>query len=138
MFKLYTYREAVKEDVREYIRCEFGENVEDTFPTRDEMEEFLNDELWDTDSVTGNASGSYTCQRWLAQSYVQENGLNHLCAAVQEGFIAPETIGQWFLHEDWEAMDVTIRCYLLGECISEVLDDMESQGYWDREPDTAK
>ena len=36
-----------------------------------------------------------------------------------------ETIGKKFLEGAWEWMDVSIRCYLLGQAISEALDEME-------------
>lgn len=36
----------------------------------------------------------------------------------------PQRLENGFLSEDWEKMDVTIRCYLLGQAIAEVLDDM--------------
>lgn len=38
-----------------------------------------------------------------------------------------KTVGEWFLSEDWEKMDVTIRCYLLGQAIGETLDDMADE-----------
>lgn len=53
----YDYREAVKDDVLEYINNEI--NFED-FDTLEELEEHLNEVLFTEDSVTGNASGSYT------------------------------------------------------------------------------
>lgn len=55
----YDYLEAVKDDVREYIKDHdlLEEGWQDS---RDELEEKLNDDLWAEDSVTGNASGSYT------------------------------------------------------------------------------
>ena len=54
---MYDYRKAVKEDVLQYIKDEI--NLEE-FDSLEELEEKLNDELWTEDSVTGNASGSYT------------------------------------------------------------------------------
>ena len=38
-----------------------------------------------------------------------------------------ETIGQKFLDGSWEWMDVSIRCYLLGQAISEALDEVEEE-----------
>ena len=35
-------------------------------------------------------------------------------------------LGKRFKNEDWEYFDVSIRCYLLGQAISEVLDDLEN------------
>lgn len=55
---MYNYLEEMKSDVMEYINNEI--NLAD-YEDRDELEQFLNDELFAVDSVTGNASGSYTC-----------------------------------------------------------------------------
>ena len=35
-----------------------------------------------------------------------------------------EDIGKHFISQDWEWFDVTIRCYLLGQAIAEVLEEM--------------
>lgn len=60
----YDYREAVKDDVLEYINNEI--NFED-FDTLEELEEHLNEVLFTEDSVTGNASGSYTFNTYEAE-----------------------------------------------------------------------
>lgn len=118
---MYDYREAVKDDIIEYIKFEGLEITEDN---KDEMYDKLNEELWDTDSVTGNASGSYTFNRWKAREYVLENLPLLETAAASFGCDAREVAGH-FLNNDWEWFDVTIRCYLLGECLNEVLDELE-------------
>ena len=38
------------------------------FEDLEELEQSLNDDLWTVDSVTGNASGSYTFNRYQAQA----------------------------------------------------------------------
>lgn len=68
--KKYNYYEEVKEDVKNYINNEIDFS---DFDDLEELEQFLNDELWTVDSVTGNASGSYTFNRFQAQEYVLEN-----------------------------------------------------------------
>lgn len=60
----YYYLSAIKEDVKNYIDDEI--TISD-FSDRDELENYLNDELWTCDSVTGNASGSYTMNRLTAR-----------------------------------------------------------------------
>lgn len=67
---MYDYREAVKEDVLQCINDEI--NFED-FDTLDELEEKLNEELFTCDSVTGNASGSYTFSTWEAEENIAHN-----------------------------------------------------------------
>ena len=119
----YNYLEAIKEDVRQYIKDEV--NLLD-FTDRDKLEDALNDDLWTVDSVTGNASGSYTFSRCQAQEYVL-NGMDELKEALDEYGTDSETIADKFINEDWEWFDVIIRCYLLGQAIAETLDEMEDE-----------
>lgn len=118
---MYNYLEEMKNDVMEYINNEIDlSNYED----RDELEQFLNDELFTVDSVTGNASGSYTFNRVQASLYVLDN-MDLLQEAIIEFCIDSETVADKFLSDDWEYFDVTIRCYLLGQAIAEALDEMD-------------
>lgn len=66
----YNYREVVKSDVLEYIRNEIDFN---DFEDLEELEEHLNDVLFTKDSVTGNASGSYTFSTWSAEENICHN-----------------------------------------------------------------
>ena len=61
----YDYLEAVTEDVKQYIKDEI--DLEEWKDDRDGLEEYLNDHCWISDSVTGNASGSYYCNTWRAE-----------------------------------------------------------------------
>lgn len=117
---MYNYLEAMKKDITEYINNEI--NLAD-YADRDELESSLNDDLFTEDSVTGNASGSYTFSRAQAQEYVKDN-IDILKDACEEFGTDAASVGEWFLSDDWEKMDVTIRCYLLGQAIGEALDDM--------------
>ena len=117
--KKYDYMEAMIEDIRNYINENIdAEAVEDL----DELEEQLNEDLWTVDSVTGNGSGSYTFDSAQARECVLEN-IDLLREAYDEFDTDAAAIGKQFLNEDWEAMDVTIRCYLLRRAISEALAD---------------
>lgn len=115
----YNYLEAVKEDVKEYIDNEL--TLSD-YENREELEVYLNETLWAEDSVTGNASGSYTFSTWQAEENLCHN-LDLLVEACEE---FDSNISK-AIEEGAESCDVTIRCYLLGQAISEVLDDMEDQ-----------
>ena len=125
---MYDYREAMTEDVKEWIK----ENIDLTEWTEDRegLEQQLNDNLWTADSVTGNGSGSYTFNRVQASLYVLDN-MDLLQEAIEEFATDPATVGDIFISEDWEWFDVTIRCYLLGFVISDVLDEMEENGDFD-------
>lgn len=112
----YNYLEAVKDDVREYIEDEIDFT---DYGTIEDLEQFLNDELFINDSVTGNASGSYTFNTWEAEENLCHN-MELLADALQE-------FGNdlSYLEKGAEACDVTIRCYLLSQAISEVLEELE-------------
>lgn len=112
----YDYREAVKDDVLEYINNEI--NFED-FDTLEELEEHLNEVLFTEDSVTGNTSGSYTFNTYEAEENICHN-LDLLGEALEE-FGG----GYDILKDGAEVGDVTIRCYLLGECIAAALEEIE-------------
>ena len=118
----YDYLEAMKSDVLNYIREEVNAGE---FSDREDLENKLNDDLFINDSITGNASGSYTFSSYTAKEYVFDN-IDLLNEAITE-FCEDDVIGEKFLNEEWEWMDVTIRCYLLGQAISEALDDIEEE-----------
>ena len=117
--KTYNYLEAVTADVMNYID---ENNITVTSENRDEIEQQLNDELFVCDSVTGNASGSYTFNAWEAEENICHNfGL--LAEACEEfGSDAAK-----LLNDGAEACDVTIRCYLLGQAISAALNEVETE-----------
>lgn len=115
--KKYDYLQAVTDDVLSYIE----ENaIKVTTSNREEIEEQLNDDLFCCDSVTGNASGSYTFNAYEAEEYLCHN-LDLLAEAVEE-------LGgnMDILKDGAEACDVTIRCHLLSQAISAALDEVET------------
>lgn len=116
----YNYLEAMKQDIKEYI--EENINVTD-YETKKDLEEYLNDTLWTEDSVTGNASGSYTFNRATAKKYVDEN--KDLVNDMMEEFDCKDKVANWWIENNYEAIDVSIRCYFLGQAISEVLEKIE-------------
>lgn len=122
----YNYLESMKEDVKEYIINNSELSIDDLIYNRSELEEKLNEDLWAYDGVTGNASGSYTFNSYKAKEYVLDN-MDLLEKMCNEFCVDAETIGKKFLDGAWEWMDVSIRCYLLGQAISEVLDDIEEE-----------
>lgn len=116
----YNYLEAVISDVLDYIKEEI--NLDEWKGNRDRLEEKLNDELWTVDSVTGNASGSYTFNTWEA-----EENLAHNWDLLAEALDEFGQDGTDVLKQGAEVMDVTIRCYLLGQAIAEALDELEKE-----------
>ena len=119
---MYDYKEAVRDDTKEAIEeCYSNETIiQRIAEDRSGFESELYDELFICDSVTGNASGSYTFNAWQAEENICHNmGLleeacNEFC----------EDLGE-LVKRGAETCDVTIRCYLLGSAISDVLDEYE-------------
>lgn len=122
---MYDYREHIMDAIRDYIADNV--NLDEYRGRRDELEEQLNDDLWTADSVTGNASGSYYCNAYKAEEALCHNW-DLLADALEE-------FGGGFdvLRRGPEACDVTIRCYLLGKCLSAVLDELEDEGAFDED-----
>ena len=116
----YNYLENVTADAKQAIL----ENLNYwSFTDREELEEIANDSLWVNDSVTGNASGSYTFSTWQAEE--------NLCHNMDELEEACDEFGQDIgeaVKQGAEYCDVTIRCYLLGQAISAALDELEEEG----------
>ena len=93
---------------------------------REGLEQQLNDDLWTEDSITGNASGSYYCNSYNAEESIAHNW-DLLNEALDE--FGQNDINVIKKGAEWAA--VTIRCYLLGSVISDVLDEMEENGDFD-------
>lgn len=106
----YDYLKNIKEDIKTYIKENDITNLD---------EGSLYDDMFIEDSITGNASGSYFCNAWNA-----EEALAHNLDLLQE---ACEEFGTMPQLENPEACDVTIRCYLLGQALHEVIEEMEEQ-----------
>ena len=115
----YNYLEAVKEDVREWIECEIDLTE---WEDREDLEEHLNEALWTEDSVTGNASGSYTFNTWKAEENLAHN-LDLIAEVAEEYGYEPKISDGYEYGAEW--WDVSIRCYYLGRAIAEVLDELE-------------
>ena len=120
---MYNYREAVKEDVKNWM----DENHE---PGASRELEFDYDTVfeacWVADEVTGNGSGSYTFSRLEARRnfFEDDESEDYIREMVNEGFSTLEEVGSRMASGDWEWLDVSIRCYLLGESVREAIDEI--------------
>lgn len=123
----YDYEEAVREDVKQAICANYTESElvamlrEDG---RDSVEEKFGDKLWTDDAVTGNASGSYTCNAYAAEENLCHN-MDLLADACDE---FGDDLGD-AIRRGAEYCDVTIRCYMLRVAISEFLDEFEREHF---------
>lgn len=115
---MYDYYEAVKEDVLKYIREEVDMNGIDF----DELETRLDEDLWNEDSVTGNSSDSYTFNQAQAQEYVEAN--KDLVREMSSEFNYAQGIMEKWFNDDYEGIDVCLRCYVLGSAISSAIEEL--------------
>lgn len=120
---MYDYRENIKSDILDYIEENYTpEEIREELADRDEWEQRLNDDLWRCDSVTGNASGSYYCNSYRAAEAIAHNWDLLNDALLEFGCTDCNPIEKG---EEW--CDVTIRCYLLFECLAAALDELEEE-----------
>lgn len=119
MSETYDYEQAVKDDILEYVK----DNIDfKDYDSWDDLEEYLNDELINEDSITGNSSGSYTFSTYQAEEYLCHN--LDLLSEVLEEFGED---GNVLLSKGAEYCDVAIRCHLYPQCLSEVLSKIEDE-----------
>lgn len=116
---MYNYFNAVREDVENYVD-ENKSYYQGYFDDEDwdGLEGKLNDDLWAEDSVTGNGSGSYTFNRYDAEENLCHNW-EDIGATYKEFGGTPD-------YDNPEAIDVSIRCYYLGQAISDYINSVRS------------
>lgn len=115
----YDYFEAVKQDIFNYIT---SEGVVFKHKVNDDLYDVIYDKLWVEDSVTGNASGSYTFSAWQA-----EENIAHNWDLLEEALSEFGCNNINVIEKGAEWCDVTIRCYLLGQCLNDVLAGIEEE-----------
>ena len=116
----YNYFEELKHDIRTWIADNKDYILKQEFEDFQALEEWLNDTLWLEDSVTGNASGSYTFNTSKAKEYVLDNIMDALDTYTE--YCSPGSLEEDMRNNDWEKIDVSIRCYLLCGAIYSILD----------------
>lgn len=109
----YNYIHTIKSDIEDWLN-ENGERYANDDGTIDY--DAVYDDMFIDDSITGNGSGSYTFN-----AYTAEENLCHNLGLLRD---ALDEFGGDYKRamEDPEYADVTIRCYLLGQYLSECLD----------------
>lgn len=119
---MYNYHNAIKADIIEAIKenRKYWDGFEEM--SAYEKVEFLNDNLWCDDSVTGNASGSYTFNAYKAEENLVGNR-DLIRDLIDEFCIDSDTVASHI--DDPEYWDVSIRCHLLYSVIAEVVEEME-------------
>jgi hypothetical protein len=100
----YDYEEAVKDDFYEYVR--------DTFETDYDSFEDAYDEALCSDSVIGNASGSYYCSTYKAKEALFFGDGYEIIQAYLYDF-GEDSLGHRI--DDFEALDVIARWWTLND-----------------------
>lgn len=111
-YKIEEYKDNIKNDLRDY-----AEENKGYIKTLEEFRE----NAWISDSVTGNGSGSYFCNSAKAAEaigdLIWDEDLKDMFANFGYDSIP--------LEKGPEFIDVSIRCFLLDECISEIEDELK-------------
>ena len=109
----YDYLENTKNNILEYVR-------EEKDYLKGKSQDELYDDLFISDYITGNGSGSYYCNTWQAEESLTHN-LDLLAEALEE--FGYENINALEKGAEW--CDCIIRCYILGQALGEVWDEVE-------------
>lgn len=73
------------------------------------------------DRITGEITGSYDCNTEIAKEKVL-NELGMFLDAVNWFDVSSAEVGEWFLNEYWETMDVLVRRYVYDYAINDMLE----------------
>ena len=115
MEAIYNYETNMLSDILSYI-CDNAADIDFELPT-DELYEKLYDELWAEDSVTGNGSeDGYGLTEDKAELYLIGNRKLFIEAANEFG----EPLATYV--ENPIRADITIRCYMLSQILSECIE----------------
>lgn len=121
----YDYLKEETQDVMDYLLGNYEVKTIEDFD-QDDLSD-LQDDLWEEDSVTGNASGRYT----FDESEAEENLLYNrelLVEALKE-FAVPSYELLYSYIDDPEAEDVLVRCYVLPQAIEAAVKNIKEGNY---------
>ena len=114
------------DEVREDLKNMISENYQNRKALEEADPTEIYDEAFIDDAVTGNGSGSYYFNSWKSK----ENVLNN--EEVVEEMVDEFGVDMKEHWNDWEYLDVSCRCYLLGQVdIEEVIQEIKEENGWD-------
>ena len=126
----YNYKEHVKEDLKRWLKDNnIIQQATDEKWTEDEFRDWITDEVWDDDDVTGNGTFFYDTEEKCSE-YLSGN-FNILYNAIEE-YHPDDNVN--IIIEEYENksiarfFDCVIRCYFLGECIEEIIEELKDEG----------
>lgn len=119
----YDYYKNVREDIKQRLNEWLDFNKINSYSDIDEVINAVYDDFFNSDSITGNGSGSYTFN-----SLAAEENLCHNMDLLKEAL--DEFGGELNDYIDSaEACDVTIRCYVLGQLVGEVVKEFVEENF---------
>lgn len=125
----YDYKEAIRDDCLDaiYKLLEDPKELEviKKCENRYDLYDYFYDKLYQDDRVTGLNSGTYTEDKYIAESFLCHNMKLLLEARSENGRLCTPVL-TW----DPEGYDVTIRCYLLPEVLSMLLFDLVHEEFF--------
>ena len=121
----YDYLKEETQDVVDYLLDNYDVKAIEDFDQDDLAD--LQDDLFNEDSVTGNASGSYTFNESEAEEHLLYNR-ELLVEALKEFAVPPYELLYNYI-DDPEAEDVTVRCYLLSQAIEAAVENIKKGNY---------
>lgn len=122
----YNYYYEIKSDITDIIEHDYNDDLSE-FDSFDAAYENLYDNFWMNDSVTGNASGSYTFSTYTAEENLCHNMDLLIDACNDFGLSVGDAV-----ENGPEYCDVTIRCYLLSSVLYEMLKELNDRyEYWE-------
>lgn len=117
-----TYLEMVKSDIKKYFMSDVRETLADCNNDKEQALEILNDLFWDSDSITGNRSGSYIFNIEEAKLVVFDHMPEIVDFYISTGDL--DLLANDLKNERWESLDVTGRCSVLDRAIKEILGEL--------------
>lgn len=119
----YDYYKNVREDIKQRLNEWLDFDRINDYSDIDEVISAVYDDFFNSDSITGNGSGSYTFNSWVAEENLCHN-MDLLKEALNEfGGELNDYI------DSAEACDVTIRCYVLGQLVGEVVKEFVEEHF---------
>lgn len=108
----HEYREEIESNIDDWFRYNEVE-----FEKPEDLEKYY-DTLWVADDITGNASGSFYCNAAKAEVKVQSVIFSEELLDMFKEFGYDRVP----LEKGAEFIDVSIRCFLLSECLQSVIE----------------
>ena len=119
----YDYYKNVREDIKQRLNEWLDFNRINDYSDIDEVISAVYDDSFNSDSITGNGSGSYTFNSWAAEENLCHN-MDLLKEALNEfGGELNDYI------DSAEACDVTIRCYVFGQLVHDVVTEFVEEQF---------